>query len=55
MTDQLVASRVMKARHESECPVCRQPIRIGQLIAQTGFWQHAACLIDRQHEHEDSP
>jgi hypothetical protein len=44
MTAQL-ADRVMKARHESVCPLCLEPIRVGDLIARTGFWQHARCLI----------
>lgn len=51
-----LATRVMKARRESECPVCRSPIRIGQLIAKCGMWMHASCLIDaHHHETRETP
>jgi hypothetical protein len=43
------ASRVMKARRESLCLLCWQPIRVGQLIAKCGVWAHAQCVIDHQH------
>lgn len=47
MTPPLLADRVMKARRESICVICKQPIRIGQLIARTGAWVHAQCAINR--------
>jgi hypothetical protein len=37
----------MKARREGLCPLCWQPIAVGQLIAKTGAWVHAQCAIDR--------
>jgi hypothetical protein len=45
----IAATRTMKARRESTCPLCRGPIRVGQLIARCGFWAHAACVIRHQH------
>ena len=52
-TSQL-ASRCMKARREGWCVICQQPIKVGQLIAKTGTWNHAQCAIDRrQHAQED--
>ena len=45
MTPPVLASRVMKARRESVCPLCREPVRIGQLIAKTVKWAHAGCVI----------
>ena len=49
MTAQELASRVMKARHESICLICYRLIKPGDLIAKTGAWVHARCAIDRQH------
>ena len=41
-----LVDRVMKARKESTCPLCRRPVHIGQTIARTGgTWQHASCLV----------
>jgi hypothetical protein len=43
--------RVMKARRESECPVCHCPIRVGQHIAYCGgMWMHASCIIGHRHQ-----
>lgn len=42
-----LADRVMHARRESLCPVCWQPIRVGQLIARAGTWQHIRHLVKR--------
>lgn len=49
MTNQL-ATRVMKARRSSTCPICRGPIRIGDLIGKTGVWQHVEHIIDRNRQ-----
>ena len=46
----LTASRVMKARRSSICPICQLPIRIGQQIALSGYWQHREHVIERQRE-----
>jgi hypothetical protein len=43
-----LATRVMRARRESTCPVCRGPIRVGQQIAKCGTWQHVQHVIERQ-------
>lgn len=48
MTTPILARRVMKARRETICPVCGEPIRVGMYIAYTDRWQHAACVIVRQ-------
>lgn len=45
MTAPQLASRVMKARRESVCPLCRGPIRIGEQIAKTVKWAHAGCVV----------
>lgn len=45
MTAPRLASRVMRARRESVCPLCREPVRIGQLIALTTKWAHAGCVV----------
>jgi hypothetical protein len=47
------ATRVMKARRESICPLCRGVIHVGQLIAKCGFWAHATCQINHHHQEED--
>jgi hypothetical protein len=52
MTAPGLATRVMRARRESLCPVCYCPIRVGQQIAKRGFWQHIACLIERNRSTE---
>lgn len=54
MTVQL-ATRVMRARRETICPLCRAPIHVGQLIAKCGLWAHAACIITHQHGTEETP
>jgi hypothetical protein len=44
----MAVTRVMKARHESLCLLCWQPIRIGQQIGKAPIgWCHVACIIDR--------
>ena len=45
------AVRVMKARGQSVCGICRTTIIEGQQIGKTsdtGQWVHTACLIRRQ-------
>ena len=42
-----LATRVMRARRESTCPVCRAPIHVGQQIAKLGIWQHIEHIVDR--------
>lgn len=43
--------KVRKARRSSTCPVCKGPIRVGQLIASCGgLWMCAACLIGHRHQ-----
>lgn len=45
MTRLPLADRVMKARRDSTCPLCTEPVRQGQLIARCGIaWYHAACV-----------
>ena len=46
VTRTVIANRVMKARHESMCPICQEPIRVGQLIARRGVWQHVGHVLD---------
>ena len=55
MTGRLTASRVMKARREGTCPICRGPILVGQLIAKCGVWAHAQCVVDHQHQEDGQP
>lgn len=43
----MLASRVMRARRESTCPLCRGPVRVGQQIGKVGSWAHTECIIDR--------
>jgi hypothetical protein len=45
-----LATRVMRARRESTCPVCRGPIRVGQQIAKCGTWQHVEHVIERNRQ-----
>jgi hypothetical protein len=45
----IAVTRVMKARRGSTCPLCKGPIRVGQLIAKCGVWAHARCAISHQH------
>jgi hypothetical protein len=50
MTAPELASRVMRARKETMCPHCLQPVRVGQLIAKTTLgWLHAGCAIARMY------
>jgi hypothetical protein len=49
MTARMLASRVMKARRESTCPICRGPIRVGDSIAKTVKWAHTGCTIARRY------
>jgi hypothetical protein len=43
------ADRVMKARHESQCPKCMATILPTMRIAQVrGQWIHVGCLVSRQ-------
>jgi hypothetical protein len=45
----LIATRVMKARHESICPQCRTCIGVGNRIGLvlTIGWCHIECVIGR--------
>jgi len=43
--DQLLASRVRKARRPGTCPLCQEPIFIGQLIGRTVAWSHVLCVL----------
>lgn len=43
-------TRVMKARRERTCPICRGPIHVGQVIAKCGMWVYAKCLIGHRHQ-----
>ena len=44
----LRASRVMKARWPSRCPLCRDLIRVGHHIGKTPLgWSHVGCILDR--------
>ncbi len=48
MTGTMRASRVMKARRRSFCPLCGGMVRTGQQIGKTpADWCHTACIIDR--------
>ncbi len=51
MSAQQYASRVMHARRESQCPICKGWIRPGTLIAKCGgLWMHVMpCAIAHQH------
>ena len=58
MTAPILADRVMKARRQSACPICRGPVGIGQQIARLGpgSWVHAGCLISlSRHQEDDLP
>jgi hypothetical protein len=46
MTAPGLATRVMRARRESLCPVCCCPIRVGQQIAKRGYWQHIEHVVE---------
>ena len=44
------ASRVMKARTASICPLCLGPVNVGQQIGRTPIgWCHTACIINAAH------
>jgi hypothetical protein len=44
-----LAGRVMKARKQSTCPLCPEPVLVGQYIARCGTtWYHAACVVRTQ-------
>jgi hypothetical protein len=48
----MLASRVMKARHASTCPLCHGPVLVGQqigLIPGTGWAHVTPCIIKEQH------
>ncbi len=51
ITPQDLADRVIRARRESVCPICRQLITIGQQIGRLGAWQHIEHIIERQRQH----
>jgi hypothetical protein len=53
MTAPIVAERVMKARRQSVCPICRRLIRPGDQIAKLGRWQHVEHVLDRQRQAAD--
>jgi len=56
MTAPLLASRVMKARRTSTCPVCCRAIQVGQQIAKAaGQWQHSQCLIEANRADRERP
>ena len=41
-----LADRVMRARRESPCALCTDPVRTGQWIARCGgTWYHVACVV----------
>jgi ribosomal protein L37AE/L43A len=40
------ATRVMRARQQGTCPLCRRPIIVGQQIAKARIWAHIDCVID---------
>jgi hypothetical protein len=48
-----LASRVMRARRESLCPVCYCPIRVGQQIAKRGYWQHIEHVVQATQDRSD--
>lgn len=51
MTAPARASRVMKARRTSVCPLCHAPVTVGQQIAKTPVgWCHTGCVIDCAHQ-----
>jgi hypothetical protein len=51
-----LATRVIKARRETQCPACRDWILTGQLIAKTTLgWLHATCAIERQADEPREP
>jgi hypothetical protein len=52
MTAPGLATRVMRARRESLCPVCLGPIWPGQQIAKRGYWQHIEHVIERNRSTE---
>jgi hypothetical protein len=40
-----LATRTMRARYCSWCPLCRSPILTGQFISLTSIWAHTSCII----------
>ena len=43
-----LASRVMRARRSSTCPVCRGPVQVGEQIARVGRqWQHVSHVLEQ--------
>jgi len=52
MTAPALATRVMHARRESLCPVCMEPIRVGDLIGKAGMWQHIRHITGHQHQED---
>ena len=49
-----LATRTMKARRAGICPVCGEPIQVGQQIALAGRWQHVQHVIVRQRKIRDA-
>jgi hypothetical protein len=44
----ILATRTKKARRNSRCSLCQQPVSVGQRIALLGrTWVHSACVADR--------
>jgi hypothetical protein len=42
------AARVMKARKQSTCPMCKRTINRGQQIGLTPIgWSHVRCILGR--------
>ena len=42
-----LATRTMRARYCSWCPLCRSPILTGQFISLTSIWAHTSCIIEQ--------
>ena len=52
MTAPGLASRIMRARRTSTCPVCRCPILVGMQIAKRGYWQHIEHVVEGNRSNE---
>ena len=42
-----LATRTMRARYCSWCPLCRSPILTGQFISLTSIWAHTRCVLEQ--------
>ncbi len=47
-TPALLADRTMRARRESMCASCKEPVQVGQSISRVGTWMHTQCAIERR-------